>query len=132
MASVEKAIPRSTTQVPASALPGDGALAPLRLSELSGGQRQRVLVAQGLAQLVELLLLDEPDAGAGPKARTLVTDAVRAEARLGRTVFQVSHDLTEARRADHCVLLHRGRVRATGHPEDVLTPATVNEVWSPL
>lgn len=102
-----------------------------RLSALSGGQRQRVLVAQGLAQHAELLLLDEPDAGADPKARRLITEAIRAETRRGRTVVQVSHDLSEARRADHCILLHQGRLHAAGHPGDVLTPATINELWTP-
>ncbi len=106
-------------------------LAEQRMSALSGGQRQRVLVAQGLAQRAELLLLDEPDAGADPKARGLITDAVRAETRSGRTVVQVSHNLAEARQADHCVLLHRGRVHAAGTPDDVLTPTTINEVWTP-
>ncbi|SFS74330.1 zinc/manganese transport system ATP-binding protein [Saccharopolyspora flava] len=101
------------------------------LGALSGGQRQRVLVAQGLAQRAELLLLDEPDAGADPHARRLIAEAIRAETRRGSAVVQVSHDLTEARAADHCLLLHRGRLRAAGHPDDVLTPELVNEVWVP-
>ncbi|WP_344137508.1 zinc ABC transporter ATP-binding protein AztA [Saccharopolyspora halophila] len=107
------------------------AFANRRLSALSGGQRQRVLVAQGLTQHANLLLLDEPDAGADPHARRLIAEAVRAETREGRTVVQVSHDITEARRADHCLLLHRGRIHATGHPGDVLTDAAINELWTP-
>ncbi|MDI2030310.1 zinc ABC transporter ATP-binding protein AztA [Saccharopolyspora sp. TS4A08] len=107
------------------------AFAHRRLGTLSGGQRQRVLVAQGLAQQAELLLLDEPDAGADPQARGLIADAIRAETRRGRAVVQVSHDLTEARRADHCLLLHRGHLHAAGHPDDVLTPTTINQVWVP-
>lgn len=48
-------------------------LAPRRLGELSGGQRQRALVAQGLAQESDLLLLDEPTTGLDAEARERIS-----------------------------------------------------------
>ncbi|WP_020556183.1 hypothetical protein [Embleya scabrispora] len=48
---------------------------------------------------------------------------------LGTTVVHVTHDLASARLADHCLLLHGGRLVAEGVPETVLTGATLRRVW---
>ncbi len=95
-------------------------LAGRQLHELSGGQRQRVLVAQGLAQEAELLLLDEPVTGLDVVSRGLILDAVEAERSAGRTVVVSTHDLDDARRAD-LVMLLANRVVAFGPPDEVLT-----------
>jgi ABC-type Mn2+/Zn2+ transport system ATPase subunit len=94
-------------------------LAGRQLHELSGGQRQRVLVAQGLAQQAELLLLDEPVTGLDVVSRELILEAVAAETAVGRTVVVSTHDLDDARRAD-LVLLLANRVVACGPPDEVL------------
>lgn len=90
------------------------------LGELSGGQRQRALVAQGLAQEAQVLLLDEPDAGLDEHARELIGQALQAEAARGVTVVEATHDLARARAAQHCVLLAGGRATAHGVPGDPL------------
>jgi manganese transport system ATP-binding protein len=90
-----------------------------QIHELSGGQRQRVLVAQGLAQQADLLLLDEPVTGLDVVSRTLIDDAIDAERAAGRTVLTTTHDLADARRAD-VVLLLANRLVAVGPPEVVL------------
>jgi iron complex transport system ATP-binding protein len=72
-------------------------LAERHLHELSGGQRQRVLVAQGLAQDHRVLLLDD-----------------------SRYVVLTTHDLDEARAADHVILVS-GRVVSSGPPHEVCT-----------
>jgi ABC-type Mn2+/Zn2+ transport system ATPase subunit len=95
-------------------------LADRHLRELSGGQRQRVLVAQGLAQDADLLLLDEPVTGLDLVSRErilAVVDKVRAS---GRTAVVATHDLGDAERADHVMLL-AGCVVAAGSPEEVIT-----------
>ncbi len=97
-----------------------GSLASRQLHELSGGQRQRVLVAQGLAQDGEVLLLDEPFTGLDIVSRELIGAAIDAERAGGRTVVVTTHELGDARRADLVVLL-AGRLVAVGAPGDVLT-----------
>ena len=90
-----------------------------QLHELSGGQRQRVLVAQGLAQEAELLLLDEPVTGLDGVSRDRILAAVAAERDAGHTVVVSTHDLDDARRCD-LVMLLANRVVAFGPPAEVL------------
>lgn len=83
-------------------------LASRRLGSLSGGQRQRALVAQGLAQRAELLLLDEPLAGIDVEAAEDIGAAIESERDRGVTIVMATHDRTQAERADHVVRLDRG------------------------
>lgn len=89
------------------------------LGELSGGQRQRVLVAQGLAQAGEVLLLDEPVSGLDVASAERISAIVAEERAAGHTVVVATHDLAEAAAADRAVLL-AGRLVAAGDPTDVL------------
>jgi len=95
-------------------------LAGRQLHELSGGQRQRVLVAQGLAQGADLLLLDEPVTALDVMSRRLILEAVAAEREAGRTVVLSTHDLGDARQAE-LVMLLANRLIAYGPPDAVLT-----------
>ncbi|MCG7392871.1 ABC transporter ATP-binding protein [Microvirga sp. ACRRW] len=91
-------------------------------TELSGGERARVLLARALATQAPVLLADEPVAALDPRHQLVVLDVLRAQARAGRTVAVIMHDLTLAARfADEIVLLNHGLVAASGAPEAVLT-----------
>jgi zinc/manganese transport system ATP-binding protein len=89
-------------------------LADRPLGALSGGQRQRVLVAQGLAQESDLLLLDEPAAGLDAEARACIDEVLAGATADGVTVVAVTHDPDAAERADHRLALHDGRVVGDG------------------
>ncbi|PXY29128.1 hypothetical protein BAY59_16020 [Prauserella coralliicola] len=104
-------------------------LARRRLGSLSGGQRQRALVAQGLAQRSGVLLLDEPATGLDVPARRAIAAALTAAAAAGTAVVHVTHDLAEADRADHCLLLRDGRLLAEGPPAAVLTQDALDTAW---
>ncbi|MFC8219203.1 zinc ABC transporter ATP-binding protein AztA [Streptomyces sp. NPDC057362] len=106
-------------------------LAARQLGELSGGQRQRVLIAQGLAQQSDLLLLDEPTTGLDPGSRERITVLLTDLVADGTTVVQATHDLEAARAADACLLLGDGRLVGQGPPEQVLTPTALSRVWHP-
>lgn len=90
------------------------------LSELSTGQRQRVFVAQGLAQDRDMLLLDEPLTGLDLPTAQAIDSVIHDEQEQGGTVVVSTHDLQEARVADHVILL-AGRVVGSGTPDEVLT-----------
>jgi iron complex transport system ATP-binding protein len=103
-------------------------LADRHLSELSGGQRQRVYVAQGLAQGHDVLLLDEPLTGLDLVSAKTIDRIIHAEQDGGRSVIFTTHDLAEARAADHVVLMG-GRVVADGPPAAVLTRENLAEAY---
>ncbi|MCB0916056.1 MAG: metal ABC transporter ATP-binding protein [Actinobacteria bacterium] len=95
-------------------------LAGRHLSELSGGQRQRVLVAQGIAQDHDVLLLDEPLTGLDVNSARTIDSLIHGERADGCSVILTTHDLDEARAADW-VLLVSGEVVAYGPPDKVCT-----------
>ncbi|MDQ7991746.1 MAG: ABC transporter ATP-binding protein [Propionicimonas sp.] len=106
-------------------------LADRSVDELSGGQRQRVWVAMALAQQTDILLLDEPttflDVTHQIEILDLLTDLNRTR---GTTIVMVLHDINlAARYADHVIAVHRGRVVASGAPNDVVTADLVHEVF---
>jgi ABC-type Mn2+/Zn2+ transport system ATPase subunit len=105
-----------------------GGLTRRYLRELSGGQRQRALVAQGLAQRAEVLLLDEPVSGLDLASAERIATIVAEERAAGHAVVVATHDLAEAATADHAVLL-AGRVVAAGRPAAVITPDSLAEAY---
>ncbi len=106
---------------------GIGDLAHRRFTRLSGGERQRVLVARAFAQRSPLIVLDEPTNHLDVRHQLGVLDLARAT---GATVLAAMHDLNLAASfADRVHVLDRGTLRASGPPEEVLTPALVAEVF---
>lgn len=103
-------------------------LAGRHLTELSGGQLQRVMVAQGLVQDADLLLLDEPLAGLDLTSMERIEAIIGEELRTGRTVVVTTHDLHTAMQADHVVLLATSVV-AAGPPTDVLTEDNLSQAY---
>jgi iron complex transport system ATP-binding protein len=96
---------------------------------LSGGEQQRVHLARVLVQIWQapaqgsrVLLLDEPTSSLDLGQQHGVLESVRRFARQGTAVLMVLHDLNLAARfADRVLLLHQGRVLASGAPEEVLS-----------
>lgn len=97
------------------------------LSTLSGGERQRALIAKGLAQEPQLLVLDEPTNHLDIRYQMEVLKIVR---RLKITTLVTLHDLNLAATfCDRLYLISDGHVFASGRPEAVLTPETVQKVY---
>jgi osmoprotectant transport system ATP-binding protein len=92
--------------------------------ELSGGQRQRVGVARALAADPAILLCDEPFGALDPVTRAdLQREFVDLTTRLGKSVVFVTHDVPEAVRVGHrIVVLVDGTVRFDG-PGDAFAAA---------
>ncbi len=103
-------------------------LADRHLGELSGGQRQRVYVAQGIAQDHELVLLDEPLTGLDITSARTIDRIIHTEREQGHSVILTTHDLEEARAADH-VILTAGQVVAAGPPAEVLTRRNLEDAY---
>lgn len=103
-------------------------LARRHLSRLSGGELHRVLLAQGLVQDHEILLLDEPATGLDLVSMQAIRDTVREENARGCTVILTTHDLADAWGAHYVVLL-AGRVVAAGPPREALAAANLAEAY---
>jgi manganese transport system ATP-binding protein len=93
-------------------------LADRHMRELSGGQRQRVLIAQGMVQPHDLLLLDEPLTGLDITSAATIDDLIHEQRTDGCSVIMTTHDLDEARAADWVILVS-GRVISSGPPAEV-------------
>ncbi|GAB3191671.1 ABC transporter ATP-binding protein [Nesterenkonia suensis] len=106
-------------------------LGPSRAEDLSGGQLQRAWIAMVLAQDTDLVLLDEPTSALDIAHQVEVLHLCQDIRDQGCSVVAVLHDLNQAARyADHLVVMRQGEIFAAGEPHEVLTPATVSEVFS--
>jgi iron complex transport system ATP-binding protein len=100
------------------------------VTALSGGERARVMLARALAVGAPLLLADEPVTSLDPAHQLGVMDILWAQAKAGRLVIAISHDLVlAARYADRVLVLDDGAAVAIGAPSEVLTPSLLREVF---
>lgn len=84
---------------------------------LSGGIRRLTAFAMAAAAPVPLIVLDEPTNDIDAARRRLLWDAVRRRGDAGSGVLVVTHNVAEAERVvDDLVVLHHGRVVASGSP----------------
>lgn len=60
---------------------------------LSGGEKQRVVIACALAKDPAVLILDEPTSGLDGANMAAIASVLKDEARKGRAVFLITHDL---------------------------------------
>ena len=99
-------------------------------TSLSGGERGRAAFARVLSQAAPVLLLDEPTAAMDIKHQEMLMRVGREYAAAGCAVVVIVHALDAAAAwADRVALLERGRLRALGTPEEVLTPALLSDVY---
>ena len=93
------------------------------IGQLSRGYRQRVGLADALLAKPELIVLDEPTAGLAPNQVRSVRRLIRALAG-GHTVLISSHILSEIEMTcDRVVILHEGRLLASGALEELMAKA---------
>jgi molybdate transport system ATP-binding protein len=94
---------------------------------ISGGERQRTAIARAVQSYPRVLLLDEVFTGLQASLRTEITGRLKAEQATqshyrGLRIVSVTHDVTEALRADEVIQIDEGRVVAQGTPSFVLAP----------
>ncbi|WP_245577997.1 ABC transporter ATP-binding protein [Alicyclobacillus herbarius] len=100
------------------------------LFRLSGGERQRAGVARCLAQESPILVLDEPISNLDVYYQLDMLERLRELAADGRLVILAIHHLEfAARYCTELMILWEGRVYATGHPIEVLTPDALRDVF---
>jgi phospholipid/cholesterol/gamma-HCH transport system ATP-binding protein len=90
-------------------------------AELSGGQRKRIGMARAITTRPKYVLYDEPTTGLDPVTTAVIDELVlRMAGELGVTGLVVTHDMKSAYRvADRVAMLHGGRIRFQGTPEEI-------------
>ena len=88
-------------------------------SQLSHGEHRQIEIAIALASNAELMLLDEPMAGLGPKESALMI-AFLKEMKGQRSILLIEHDMDAVfALADRISVLVYGRIIATGLPDEI-------------
>ena len=99
------------------------------INNLSGGQFQRVLIARGLAQDADIIILDEAfsavDVGAQEDIMSLISD-INLD---GKTILVASHDINNLEEKFDEVLCLNRHCCAYGDPSEVLTEDVIKEMY---
>lgn len=86
---------------------------------LNGGHRRRMELARALLHDPKVLLLDEPTVGLDAAARASITEHVHNLADQGMCVFWTTHLTDEVRDDDQLLVLHQGRIVASGQTGEI-------------
>ena len=91
------------------------------INNLSGGMKRRLIVARGMINEPELLILDEPTTGLDPQARHSVWDQIRIFKNKGKTVLLTTHYMDEAEiLCDELAIMDSGRILIQGNPKELI------------
>ncbi len=94
-------------------------------ASLAHGEQRALEIAVALASRPKLLLLDEPTAGMSPE-ETKEMMALIARLAADRTVLLVEHKMKMVMGlADRIVVLHQGKLLASGTPDEIRADASV-------
>lgn len=108
-----------------------GQFAMRNFNELSAGQHQRVMIARGLAQMPDLLMLDEPTSNLDIYHQLYTMKLLHDLAHeRNMTVLVICHDLNVAAKfSDRVIMFCKGRVHSDGPVEEILTAETIRDVY---
>lgn len=91
------------------------------IEDFSRGMQQKVAIARAFLTKPKLLLLDEPTTGLDPRAKREVQELILHANREGSTVLLSTHDMDEAYRLCHRLLImHEGKLVVLGRPRDLV------------
>jgi len=108
-------------------------IADRRVAKCSGGEQQRLRFAIALLSDPRLLILDEPTTGMDVEGRRDFWDAIRSDAKRGRTILFATHYLDEAdAHADRIVLIRQGQIVADGTTAEIKALASGRMVRATL
>ncbi len=98
--------------------------------KLSGGMKRRLLLCRALVHDPDVLILDEPTAGADLELRHHIWDYLTELNRAGKTIFLTTHYMEEAERLARTVLIiDKGRIIHRGDKESLVRDETLEKVF---
>jgi lipooligosaccharide transport system ATP-binding protein len=100
-----------------------------KISALSGGMKRRVIIARGLINEPDLVILDEPTTGLDPQARHVLWDRLYRLKQQGVTLIITTHYMDEAEQlCDRLVVMDNGKIVAEGSPAGLIQEHTPRDV----
>lgn len=104
--------------------------AQLRPAQLSYGKQKLASIARALMNDGECLLLDEPIAGVEGAAYEALRDVIRSEARAGRAICIVEHNISFVRDlCDRALFMFKGRIIESGSIDELTRREDLAELY---
>ncbi|MFT5206592.1 MAG: ABC-2 type transport system ATP-binding protein [Candidatus Omnitrophota bacterium] len=98
--------------------------------KLSGGMKRRLLICRSLVHDPEIIILDEPTAGADIELRNLIWEYLKELNAEGKTIFLTTHYMEEAERlCKSLAIIHLGQIKSIGPKADVLGGDKLEDVF---
>ncbi len=97
-------------------------------ANLSVGWKQRLALGCATIHEPRLIFLDEPTSGVDPTARRHFWELLYSLAETGITLFVTTHYMDEATHCNRLAFIYRGRLIATGSPQQIRTRYMTDEV----
>ena len=96
---------------------------------LSGGQKQRVAIASTLALDPEIIIFDEVTSMLDPKGKREVISLIKdIQKQKKKTLISITHDMDEAILADIVMVFSKGKLVASGKPDDILANKKITDL----
>jgi subfamily B ATP-binding cassette protein MsbA len=86
---------------------------------LSGGQRQRIAIGRALLKNAPVLILDEATSSLDTHSERRIQEALDALMK-NRTTLVIAHRLSTVEKADHIIVLEKGRIAESGTHQTLL------------
>jgi len=101
-----------------------------QIRELSGGMKRRLLLARGLINQPQILVLDEPTIGLDPQAKYLVWHKLAELKAQGVTELLCTQNMEEASvLCARVAVMHQGKILTVDTPQKLISKYVGNEVW---
>ena len=101
------------------------------ITEISGGEYQKVIIARALAQQPKILLLDEVTLHLDINHQIEILNLIQSLSEENNlAVVMVLHELSlAARYSTKTIMLRKGRIFASGRPEDVISVENIRDIY---
>jgi len=102
-----------------------------RAGSLSGGEQQMVTIGRALMTQPQFIMLDEPSQGLAPLLVKEVFHTIEKMKReMGLTILLVEQNADASLdSADYVYIMHEGRIKAEGRPEDIKQSSDIREAY---